>query len=381
MKKQFGVVISLLSVGIILNACFRSKGEKASVWNGKPVTLEHWANTSEAVGNIAFAADGQPVFSNHPFFHPNIKVMKYDTVSKSATPFPNKDWNTARTTDQNYFGSVLGVRNDSKGIVWVLDMGIWNKVEAKIVGWNTKTNSLERIYPLPAPVTLSISQHNDMVIDEKHNVFIIADEGIANGGDGSKAALVIVDRKTGEARRVLQGHRTTVPENTPTTIEEQVLSVNGKPLLVGADGITADENDEWLYYGPLNGSKVYRVHISDLINKALTPGELNDKIEEYSSKPNNGGFSIDKDGNLYFTEVETHSVGVVLAKDRTVHHYVSDRALIWPDGVSYNEADGYMYVSAAQLPLGAAFNNGKDYTTKPFSIFRFRPIAPGVPTR
>jgi hypothetical protein len=35
-----------------------------------------------------------------------------------------------------------------------------------------------------------------MVVDTKHGVFVIADEGIGNGGDGTTAALVVVDMKT-----------------------------------------------------------------------------------------------------------------------------------------------------------------------------------------
>lgn len=39
---------------------------------------------------------------------------------------------------------------------------------------------------------------------------------------------------------------------------------------------------------------------------------------------------------------------------------------------------GYMYVSAAQVHLGAVFNNGKTLAKAPFYIFRFKPLAKGV---
>lgn len=51
------------------------------------------------------------------------------------------------------------------------------------------------------------------------------------------------------------------------------------------------------------------------------------------------------------------------------------------DGVSYNHVDGYMYVSAAQVNRGAAFNNGKSIATQPFYIFRFKPLVEGVSFR
>ena len=342
---------------------------------------EVFATVDQAVGNITFTNDGDLVYSHHPFFGPEIRVVKFDKKTNTTTPFPNLEWNTPRATDDNYLSNVLGIRNDENGIIWMLDMAQRDNVTPKIVGWNTHTNSLERIYYLPKSAVPAISQPNDMVVDTKNGYFIIADEGIGNGGDGSKAAFIIVDMKTGKARRVLQGTRTTLPENTPTVIDGKHLAVNGKDLLIGNDGITADENFEYIYYGPLNGTKIYRVKTLDLVDKKLTDVELDKKIETYSDKPNNGGMSIDKDGNLYLTALETKSVAVVLAKDRSVHTMIKDDNLVWPDGVSYNHVDGYMYVSAAQVNRGAAFNNGKSTATQPFYIFRFKPITKGVSFR
>ncbi|APZ92642.1 hypothetical protein [Fuerstiella marisgermanici] len=55
----------------------------------------------------------------------------------------------------------------------------------------------------------------------------------------------------------------------------------------------------------------------------------------------------------------------------------SDHRMLWPDGISYNH-DGYMYISATQVHLGALLNGGTDKTSKPFYIFRFKPKAPGI---
>lgn len=139
------------------------------------------------------------------------------------------------------------------------------------------------------------------------------------------------------------------------------LAINGKNLLVGTDGITADKDFTWIYYAPLNGNKgVYRVKMEDLLSE---------------------GFSIDASNNLYLTAMESNSVAVILAKDKSVQNIVTDERLLWPDGVSYNAADGYMYVSAAQVHLGAIFNGGKNLAKAPYYIFRFKPLGKGVPFR
>ncbi|MCB4744756.1 MAG: hypothetical protein LGB07_03765 [Sulfurovum sp.] len=100
---------------------------------------------------------------------------------QKTTPYPNLAWNTPRKSDDLWFDSVLGIRNDSKGVIWILDMGQREGLTPKIVGWNTHTDSLEQIYYIPKPASVETSQLNDFLIDEMHGVFIIADEDIGCG--------------------------------------------------------------------------------------------------------------------------------------------------------------------------------------------------------
>lgn len=354
--------------------------EQTAEETGYTTNAETFATVNEAVGNISFTANGDLVYSHHPFFAPEIRVVHMNRETKEIKPFPNLAWNTPREDDENYLSNVLGIRNDENGIVWMIDMAQRNAIKPKIVGWNTKTDSLEKIYYLDQS-TVEHSQPNDMVVDSKHGAFIIADEGIGNGGNGDDASFIVVDMKSGKTRRLLEGHRTTRPENNPTVIDEKTLAVNGNPLLVGNDGITADEDFKWIYYGPLNGTKIYRIRTEDLLNENLSEAELDARIETYSEKPNNGGMSIDKEGNIYMTAVESKSVAVVLAKDRSVKTIAQDVNMVWPDGVSYNHVDGYMYVSAAQVNRGAIFNNGENKATHPYYIFKFKPLTEGIPFR
>ncbi|EMI55766.1 L-dopachrome tautomerase-related protein [Rhodopirellula sallentina] len=356
--------------------CIKGSGQEPSV------ELDLFAQLDQAVGNIAYTHDGTLVLSHHPFFKPDVRVATYDAMAKTVIPFPNEEWNTPRDENDWYLDDVLGLRNDSKGVVWMLDMGTRNNVTPKLVAWDTNENKLHRIVYVPPPASLDISQLNDFVIDEQRNLIVIADEGIARGGDGSRAALVVVDLTTGIVQRVLQDHpSTTADRNMPTMIDGDPLSVRvhdkTTPIFVGADGITLDANNEWLYFCPLNGGKIYRLPIEALADHEMTDEQLGEKVETYSDKVNNGGLSIDHEGNLYFTNVGSHSIGFVSARDRTYSEIASDVRMQWPDGISYNR-DGYMYVSAAQVHLGSAFNDGKDKTSKPFYIFRFRPLSDGI---
>src|SRR4029079_18595799 len=193
---------------------------------------------------------------------------------------------------------------------------------------NGRKNRRGRIYYLPEPVTVKGSQPQDIVIDQKHRKFYIADENIGPGGDGSHAAIIVIDMDTGVARRVLDGDRSTVPENVPITVDGNDLTVpgkDGKPTIikVGCDGITMDVRSEWLYFAPLTGRSVYQIRVADLNDERLSPAELGAKVERYSDKPNNGGLSIDYDGNLYLTAVESKSIGVV-GTDRKYRTFLTD---------------------------------------------------------
>jgi sugar lactone lactonase YvrE len=370
-KAMLGALVLALAAGSIALA---QQGDKM-------VTAELFASLPQSVGNITFTPDNRVIYSHHPFFAPDIRVAELNPDRKSFRPFPNAAWNTPQTGTDHYLDSVLGLRGDESGIVWMLDMGQRTPLTPKIVGWDTKADKLHRIYYLPAPASLPESQHNDFVVDIKSRKFYIADEGIGPGGDGTKGALVVVDMDTGAVRRLLQGHVSTLPEDRPITVDGKALTVPGKDgkavvIKVGADGIAADKNFEWLYYGPLNGTSLYRVRIADLNNAALREAELGARVERHADKPNNGGLSIDTEGNLYLTEVETKAVGVIPASTRQYRRFAWNDQLIWPDGVSY-APDGYMYVSAAQIPLAALFNGGTGLNKAPYHIFRFKPLSPG----
>ncbi|MBJ2175190.1 hypothetical protein JBL43_13135 [Aureibaculum sp. A20] len=95
------------------------------------------------------------------------------------------------------------------------------------------------------------------------------------------------------------------------------------------------------------------------------------KIETYSEKPKKWGNAYRYRGDIYLTALETNSVAVVLAKDKSVKTMIKNPNMLWSHGVSYNHVDDYMYVSAAQVSRGAVYNEGKGLSTKPFYIFRF----------
>jgi sugar lactone lactonase YvrE len=369
-----------IQIVVLAAAAMVASGAQAE---NEATRAEVFARLPQSVGNIAFTPDNQLIFSHHPFYSPDVRVARL-TSPTTFEPFPNAEWNTPRKGTDQYLDNVLGLRSDENGIVWIIDMGFRTQITPKLVGWNTRTNKLERIYYMPEPATVKGSQPQDIVIDQKNRKFYIADENIGPGGDGSHAAIIVIDMDTGLARRVLDGDRSTIPENVPITVDGNDLTVpgkDGKPSIikVGCDGITMDVRSEWVYFAPLSGRSLYRIKAADLSNDKLAPEELSARVERYSDKPNNGGLSIDYAGNIYLTAVETKSIGII-GTDRKYSTYLSDPGMVWPDGITASP-DGYMYVSASQVSAAAMFHGGKAENKTPYLIYRFKPVAAGYVSR
>ena len=197
-------ILAIIAVATSMLVTVARAGEEAAA-----VRAEIFAKLPQSVGNIAITPDNQLIFSHHPFFSPDIRVARL-TSPTTFQPFPNADWNAPRKGTDQYLDNVLGLRSDENGIVWIIDMGFRTKITPKLVGWNTRTDKLERIYYMPEPITRGGSQPQDNVIDQKNRKFYIADEDIGPGGDGSHAAIIIIDMDTGRARRVLDGDKSTL---------------------------------------------------------------------------------------------------------------------------------------------------------------------------
>jgi hypothetical protein len=376
-------------------------------------SIEVYAELQQSgIAAITQMQDGQLIIGYHPFYvtPTSVQVATLNADHKSSTPYPPAGsglLQSCRNPDGSFLPAqsgrydfcldwVLGFHADANGILWILDsVKTTDKADpvhprpaalhAKYVGWNTKTNTLYKVIDLDS-VTISQSQHNDFAIDLKHGVLIDADEAIGenSNGVGDKAALVVTDIATGTSRRVLQGDSHVVPNADPIRWDAQAgLPAASWGLRVGVDGITLDKNQDYLYFGPLSGYEMYRVHMTDLINPALSDAQLSAKVEFYAHKPYNGGLSIDANNNLYLTVIGTRTVGIIPADTRVYRDYASDANMVWPDGVTYN-SDGFMYVGAAQLIQTATFQDnatpkGVANNKAPYQIYRFRPEAPGTP--
>ena len=316
-------------------------------------------------GNIAVGPDGRIFFSVHEFYGQPLKVV--ELLSDGTTrPYPNEDWAYA-PTDHNDHGlyGVLGLNVDAQGILWMLDTSAQDRA-GRLVAWNTQTEQLHKVIYLAAPIIKAGSFLNDLAIDLKHQAIYIADTGLS--------AIIVVDLKTGNSRRVLEVSIVTQAENIDMVIEGKTVELGGQPARLGVNPITIDHRNDYVYFGAMTGTQLYRVSTENLLNRSLNDTELLQRVEFFASKPISDGITIDNAGNVYITSITDNSIGMATPAGE-YKTLVTDTALAWPDGFA-TAADGYIYATINELHRSPALNNGENRSQRLFKVIKFKPQAP-----
>ncbi len=341
-------------------------------------SYEILAKLSRAPGNVTVTPSGRIVMSLHPFYAPECSVVEYKPDG-TLLPFPNQALNDRDGHTDLILDSVLGIRTDRSGVVWMLDTGIRCGVTPKLVGWDTEAERLHRVIYLPPPIAPEDSFVNDFAVDQTRNRIYISDPA-----GGANAAIVVVALETGAARRVLQGHPSLVPENIDLVIDGRPIQVkdpqgNLSRPHIGVNPITEDLNDEWVYFGPMHGLNLYRIRADDLANDSLDDATLSQRLEYYSSKPISDGISIDRDNNIYLGDLAQNAIGVI-KPDRSYLRFAQSSNLSWVDSFSFGP-EGKLYAVVNRLHRSEKLNGGEPPAEAPFFLLQVRSLAPGMPGR
>ena len=328
--------------------------------------LEDVLEFAEPVGNVAVNREGRIFFTIHPESRPvGNKLMEY--VRGAAVPFPSG------AAQSELFDTVLGLAIDRFNRLWTIDHGNHGMRPARIVAIDLDTNVVIREQTLSPDIAPAGSFLQDLQVSADGGTVVIADASFWR----KSPAIIVYDVETGDARRVLESHASVSAEDYMIRSQDRDMKFLGgvASLRGGIDGIAL--GPEWLYYGALSGSGLFRIRLSDLRNADLPPSQLANRIERYSDKPLSDGLSVDIHGNVYITDVEHSSVFVVGAQ-RTLETLIQSPDIRWPDALSFGP-DGYLYLADSALPELILQSREHIEASGPYRIFRFRPGFEGVP--
>jgi len=324
-------------------------------------------------GNLAIAPDGRMFMSVHEFYGPDLRIVEV-MPDGTTVPYPTEAWAHAPNDDGDGLQGVLGLRADRQGILWMLD-GQGEGQTGRVVGWNTNTEELHAIYYIGQPAARPFSFLNDLAVDRENEAIYITDT--ANHVD---SALIVIDLKTGRARRVLEGSEFTRAEDTPMIIDGKEILLGGNPAKIGVNPITVDPSNTWVYFAPMTSASMYRVRTADLLDESLSDEDLAARVERYGDKVTSDGSTVDADGNVYITAMTDNALGVTKPDGTYEVLYQSDDDLPWPDGFSMG-VDGYVYATINELHRSPVLNGGEDASLGTYRIVRFPALGTAVSGR
>ncbi len=309
-------------------------------------------------GNIAVDSAGNIAVCFHPEAQP-IEKMKILSASNETTNLPNE-----------WFDTVMSLRFDREGFLWTLDHGMHGLREPKLLQIDIQKIQILQEIRISSEYAPLGSNLNDFQISPSGDYIFIADTSFIRNRPG----ILLVNLKSGEISRRLDNHQTT--RKGPYFISVDQNAVGFPPLLTmrpGIDSIAIDRRGEWLYYGSMSDTKLYRVPVKELLNEKEE--SLDQKIELYSNKPLSDGLTIDDEDNIYISQIQSNSISVIDGKSRKLSLLLKSPDLQWPDGFSFGP-NQTIYVTASYLHHVAFQAPGSWKNKGPFRIFKFAGLAP-----
>jgi sugar lactone lactonase YvrE len=311
-------------------------------------------------GNIAVAPNGRIFFTLHPDGSPPFDV--HELRDGRPVPYPSADYHDYQT--------VLALRVDRQNRLWALDYAAYGRGQPRLLAFDLATDREVQRYDFSSEDASLLSMLNDFQVSPDGKTIYIADASPIR----QTPALIVYDVEAKRSRRVLERHPSLGPEGYVIHAPGRDMVVFGIYVLrIGVDTIALSRDGEWLYYGPVNGGRLYRIETKYLRDPSLDGDALAAHVEDYGPKPLSDGASTDDAGNVYLTDME-HSAVLTIGPDRQLRTVVKDPKLRWPDGLSFGP-DGWLYLTCSALEDVLFVSNATMHANAPYQIFRFQPGA------
>ena len=329
-------------------------------------SLEEVLSYRLPIGNIAVSSSGRVFFTVHPEARPKgNKLLEF--VDGASVPFPDG------ATQTELLDTVLGVVIDRFDRLWTIDHGNHGLHTARLLAFDINTGELLLNQTFDKDLAPRGSFLQDIQVSADGRTVVIADASFWR----KRPALIVYDVETATAKRILDSHPSVSAENYLIRNRNRVMTFMGGifSLRGGVDGIALGE--EWLYFGALSGSSLYRIRLDDIRDPSVPNSQIAKRVERVADKPLSDGFSIDRDGRVYLTDVE-HSAIFRLEQNLELRTLVRSNRIRWPDALSFGP-DGWLYIADSALSDVVLQSKEHIKSKGPFKIFRVQLDAEGTP--
>jgi len=327
------IALVLLPLLISLQACNTDETHSVAA-----PQLEVVAATGQQWTGVAVSSKGN-VFVNFPNWTEDANISVAKIIDGEPVAYPSLDWNNRDRAEA--FQAVQSVVIDKADRLWVLDtnnprFGGVQDPGPSLYQFDLTNNKMVNRYTFPQEAYTSQSYYNDVRIDVQQEIAYITDSG--------EGAIIVLDLKTGKARRLLKNHASVKHET-------DYLMCNGNKWqgAVDADGLALTPDGKWLYYIALSSHTLYRAPTDALRDTTLSATELAQAVEKVMAVPATDGMLFDAKGNLWMGGLENNAINQ-LANDGMLYRVVQDSSLKWVDSFA-KAANGEIYFTTSQIHL------------------------------
>ena len=322
-------------------------------------TLETVLSYPEPIGNVAVTDGGRLFFTVHPESRPTgNKLLEW--INGAAEPYPNG------SVQQSLFRTVLGLYIDRQERLWSIDHGNHGFGDARLLAFDLATDELVFDQALSRDIAPAGSMLQDLRVSHDGRWVFIADASIWL----QRPAIIVYDTQTHTARRVLENHPSVEVEDYLIRTPTRDMSYLGGllSLKAGVDGLTLDAAGDWLYYGAINQSGLFRVPVRTLIDGNLPERQVANQVERVTDKPLSDGLNAGADGSIYVTDVE-HGAVYRWHPESKLEMLVRSSRIRWADNLDFGE-DGWLYIADSAIPDLVLQTGDHIRDAGPYRIFR-----------
>jgi sugar lactone lactonase YvrE len=330
-------------------------------------SIEKVADFAHQVTGVTASEDGR-LFVNFPRWTEDSPISVAELLADGTLkPYPDDEWNAWRNarkdemTPNDHWVCVQSVVADCRGSLWVLDpaapaQSVIVPGGPKMVRVDLATNAVAQTITFGEDVALQGSYLNDVRFSNDGQFAFITDSGL-------KGAIVVVDVKSGSARRLLDGHPSTQPEKDVTVKADgqPLRRPDGRGVEFAADGIAISEDGQYLYWQAIKGVTLYRIATRVLIDAGLGDDEVAAAVEPFGKNGVADGLLIARGTEQMFVTAPEESAVKVrdLAEgaDGAPRTVVQDERLRWPDTLTQGP-DGVIYMTTSHIQDSATFKPG-----------------------